>query len=76
MAAVRDERQPGPRGTAFALRDPLPWDRFAGLARQAEALGYAAVFLPEIAGRDAFAALTALAGETTVAAARHRHRAR
>ena len=49
----------------MALRDPLPWDRFAELARHAESLGYRAVFLPEIAGRDAFAALTALAGETS-----------
>jgi alkanesulfonate monooxygenase SsuD/methylene tetrahydromethanopterin reductase-like flavin-dependent oxidoreductase (luciferase family) len=38
---------------------------FSGLTRLAEALGYGAVFLPEIAGRDAFAALAALAGETT-----------
>ena len=53
-----------PRGTAFALRDAFPWPTFAGLARTAEALGYRAVFLPEIAGRDAFAALTGLAGET------------
>jgi 5,10-methylenetetrahydromethanopterin reductase len=53
-----------PRGTAFALRDAFPWPTYAGLARTAEALGYRAVFLPEIAGRDAFAALTGLAGET------------
>ena len=49
----------------MALRDPLPWDRFAELVRLAESLEYRAVFLPEIAGRDAFAALTALAGETS-----------
>ena len=66
MAPVHDERQPRRvEGTAVALRDPLPWDRFAELARRAESLGYRAVFLPEIAGRDAFAALTALAGETS-----------
>ncbi|MGZ5292508.1 MAG: LLM class flavin-dependent oxidoreductase [Actinomycetota bacterium] len=53
-----------PRGTAFALRDAFPWPTYTGLARTAEALGYRAVFLPEIAGRDAFAALTGLAGET------------
>ena len=53
-----------PRGTAFALRDAFPWPTFSGLARTAEALGYRALFLPEIAGRDAFAALTGLAGET------------
>jgi alkanesulfonate monooxygenase SsuD/methylene tetrahydromethanopterin reductase-like flavin-dependent oxidoreductase (luciferase family) len=66
MTAVHDERQPGRvTGTAVALRDPLPWERFAELARRVESLGYRAVFLPEIAGRDAFAALTALAGETS-----------
>jgi alkanesulfonate monooxygenase SsuD/methylene tetrahydromethanopterin reductase-like flavin-dependent oxidoreductase (luciferase family) len=67
MAAMHGERQPDlepPTGTAFALRDPLPWDGFARLSRLGEELGYRAVFLPEIAGRDAFAALAALAGET------------
>ena len=49
---------------AFALRDPLAWADFAGLVREGERLGYEAVFLPEIAGRDAFVALGALAGET------------
>jgi alkanesulfonate monooxygenase SsuD/methylene tetrahydromethanopterin reductase-like flavin-dependent oxidoreductase (luciferase family) len=53
-----------PSGLAFALRDPLPWKAFAGTVREGEALGYRAVFLPEIAGRDAVAALAALAGET------------
>jgi alkanesulfonate monooxygenase SsuD/methylene tetrahydromethanopterin reductase-like flavin-dependent oxidoreductase (luciferase family) len=62
--SVTDLRQPTPRRTGFALRDPFPWPVFAGLAREAEALGYAAVFLPEIAGRDALVALGALAGET------------
>lgn len=56
--------QPALRGIAFALRDPFPWSVFAGLAREAEALGYSAVFVPEIAGRDALVALGALAGET------------
>src|SRR5712691_12237036 len=63
MAAVPAHRQLG--GTAFALRDPLPWSDFSGLARAGERLGYSGVFLPEIAGRDAFAALAALAGETS-----------
>ena len=56
---------PQPRGTAVALRDPLPWPAFAGAARLAEELGYQAIFLPEIAGRDALAALAGLAGETS-----------
>jgi alkanesulfonate monooxygenase SsuD/methylene tetrahydromethanopterin reductase-like flavin-dependent oxidoreductase (luciferase family) len=59
MAADRQ-----PRGTAFALRDAFPWPTFARLASAGESLGYQALFLPEIAGRDAFAALTGLAGET------------
>jgi alkanesulfonate monooxygenase SsuD/methylene tetrahydromethanopterin reductase-like flavin-dependent oxidoreductase (luciferase family) len=62
MTAMATDRQPG--GIAFALRDPLPWDAFARIVRDGEALGYRAVFLPEITGRDAFAALTGLAGET------------
>lgn len=42
----------------------MPWNAFAGVVREGESLGYRAVFLPEIAGRDAVAALAALAGET------------
>lgn len=53
-----------PRDTGFALRDPLPWGSFAGIVRSGEVLGYEAVFLPEIAGRDAFVALAGLVGET------------
>lgn len=60
---VTSERQP--HGTGFTIRDPWPWPAFADLVRLGEAEGYRAVFLPEIAGRDAFAALTAAAGETT-----------
>ena len=62
MPAVCPARQTGTTGVA--IRDPWPWPVFSGLTRLAEALGYGAVFLPEIAGRDAFAALSALAGET------------
>ena len=60
MSALRQ-----PRGTAFALRDPLPWREFSALVRRGEELGYGGVFLPEIAGRDTLAALTGLAGETS-----------
>jgi alkanesulfonate monooxygenase SsuD/methylene tetrahydromethanopterin reductase-like flavin-dependent oxidoreductase (luciferase family) len=63
MAPVTPIRQP--RGTGVALRDPLPWPEFARAAISAEDLGYVAAFLPEIAGRDALAALTGLAGETS-----------
>jgi alkanesulfonate monooxygenase SsuD/methylene tetrahydromethanopterin reductase-like flavin-dependent oxidoreductase (luciferase family) len=62
MTAVSDPRQP--TGTGFALRDPLPWDEYTASVREGEAAGYRALFLPEIAGRDALVALGALAGET------------
>ena len=59
---MSDERQP--RGLGFALRDPYPWGELADLARTGEALGYRALFLPEISSRDTLVALNALAGET------------
>lgn len=63
MPAVSGRRQlwsqPG-----FALRDPLPWSELAGIVSHAETMGYGAVFLPEIGGRDALATLSALACET------------
>jgi alkanesulfonate monooxygenase SsuD/methylene tetrahydromethanopterin reductase-like flavin-dependent oxidoreductase (luciferase family) len=49
---------------AFAMRDPFPWSPFARLVRQGESLGYDAVFLPEIGGRDVLVTLGALAAET------------
>jgi alkanesulfonate monooxygenase SsuD/methylene tetrahydromethanopterin reductase-like flavin-dependent oxidoreductase (luciferase family) len=58
---VISERQPS--GVGVALRDPFAWDELAGLARAASGLGYAAVFLPEIAARDTLATITGLAGE-------------
>ena len=62
MPAVSEYRQPS--GTAFALRDPLPWDELAAIVRAAEHANYSALFLPEISGRDALVTLGALAGET------------
>ena len=56
-----DERQPA---SGFALRDPYPWTELVDLARQGEALGYEALFMPETGARDVLAALTGLAGET------------
>ncbi|MGZ8578261.1 MAG: LLM class flavin-dependent oxidoreductase, partial [Actinomycetota bacterium] len=53
------------RGTAFALRDPYPWSDLAELARAGEALGYRALFLPEVGARDTLAALTGLARVTS-----------
>lgn len=62
MPGVEDLRQP--RGTAFTIREPLPWPDVAAIAREGERLGYAAVFLPETGARDTLATLTGLAGET------------
>jgi alkanesulfonate monooxygenase SsuD/methylene tetrahydromethanopterin reductase-like flavin-dependent oxidoreductase (luciferase family) len=62
MTPVPGHRQPS--GKAFALRDPLPWNELAGVVRSGEAAGYRALFLPEIAGRDALVSLGALAGDT------------
>src|SRR3990172_12794773 len=62
MPAVTEPRQPAAMG--FALRDALPWADLAGVVRASEQAGYAALFLPEIAGRDALVTLGALAGET------------
>ena len=44
------------------------------LVRDGEAAGYAAVFLPEIGGRDTLAALTGLAGDTSQLRLGHRRR--
>ena len=52
------------RGTAFTIRDPLPWSDVAGIACEGEELGYAAVFLPETGARDTLATLMGLAEET------------
>ena len=54
-----------PTGTAFTIRDPLPWPDVAAIAREGESLGYAAVLLPEIGARDTAATLMGLAGETS-----------
>jgi alkanesulfonate monooxygenase SsuD/methylene tetrahydromethanopterin reductase-like flavin-dependent oxidoreductase (luciferase family) len=62
MPAVGGPRQP--EGTAFTIRDPLAWPDVAGVAREGERLGYAAVFLPETGARDTIATLMGLAGET------------
>jgi alkanesulfonate monooxygenase SsuD/methylene tetrahydromethanopterin reductase-like flavin-dependent oxidoreductase (luciferase family) len=62
MPAVTELRQP-PR-SAFTVRD-LPWTEVATIAREGEALGYEAVFLPETGTRDTLATLVAIAAETT-----------
>jgi len=61
MAAMDVSRQPAVSGTAFAVRDAWPWPTLTRLTALGDELGFRAVFLPEIAGRDAIAALTGLA---------------
>jgi hypothetical protein len=51
-------------GTAFTIRDPLPWPDVAGITSEGEGFGYAAVFLPETGARDTLATLMGIAGET------------
>ena len=62
MPVVGELRQPV--GTAFTIRDPLPWPDVAAIAREGEGSGYAAVFLPETGARDTVATLMGIAGET------------
>ena len=52
------------RATGVAIREPLPWAELAELAESVEETGYSAIFVPEIAGREAFSQLTALAAVT------------
>ena len=62
MPGVTSRRQPS--GTGFALRDALPWKELSPIVGAAERAGYAAVFLPEITGRDALVTLGMFSGET------------
>jgi len=50
--------------TGLALRDALAWHDLVDIVETAEATGYDALFLPEIAGRETFATLAAVAGVT------------
>ena len=63
--AASDEPPAGPpRGTGVVLRDAVAWDELRTLALTAEDTGYSAVFVPEIAGREAFGTLAGLAATT------------
>jgi 5,10-methylenetetrahydromethanopterin reductase len=50
--------------TGVVLRDPLPWPQLRQVVETAEQTGYEAVFLPEIAGREAFTTLVGFAVTT------------
>jgi len=51
--------------TGVVLRDPLPWHDLVEVVEAAEDTGYEAVFVPEIAGREAFSTLAGFAGTTS-----------
>jgi 5,10-methylenetetrahydromethanopterin reductase len=54
-----------PGRIGIVLRDPLPWEQWVQIVETAEETGYEAVFVPEIAGREAFASLAGLARSTS-----------
>jgi 5,10-methylenetetrahydromethanopterin reductase len=53
-----------PGRIGIVLRDALPWEHLVQIAETADETGFDAVFVPEIAGREAFATLAGLAGST------------
>jgi alkanesulfonate monooxygenase SsuD/methylene tetrahydromethanopterin reductase-like flavin-dependent oxidoreductase (luciferase family) len=55
------ERAHPPIERGVALREPLAWHDFVQVARTVEQTHYEALFVPEIAGREAFSTLAALA---------------
>lgn len=54
-----------PGRVGVVLRDPLPWTESVEVVETAEETGYAAVFVPEISGREAFSTLTGFARSTS-----------
>jgi alkanesulfonate monooxygenase SsuD/methylene tetrahydromethanopterin reductase-like flavin-dependent oxidoreductase (luciferase family) len=68
MATMTIPASPVPErvsGTGLVLRDPLPWHQLVQVVQTAEDTGYQAVFVPEIAGREAFVTLAGFAGATS-----------
>ncbi len=63
MAEVDTEGKPV-SGAGVVLRDPLPWPEERHIVETAEATGYRAVFVPEIAAREAFSTLTGFGSVT------------
>jgi 5,10-methylenetetrahydromethanopterin reductase len=51
--------------TGVVLRDPLAWHDVVEIVEAAEDTGYEAVFVPEIAGREAFSTLAGFAVSTS-----------
>lgn len=50
--------------TGIAMREPLPWHEMVLSVESAESVGYETLFLPEISGREVFAALAGLSRAT------------
>src|SRR6266496_2633952 len=63
--SVRDSEGPVVGRTGVVLRDPLPWHDLVETVEAAEETGYEAVFVPEIAGREAFSTLAGFALATS-----------
>jgi 5,10-methylenetetrahydromethanopterin reductase len=63
--SVRDSEGPVVGRTGVVLRDPLPWHDLLEIVEAAEETGYEAVFVPEIAGREAFSTLAGFALATS-----------
>jgi len=51
--------------TGLVLRDPIDWQQLVQIVATAEETGYESVFVPEIAGREAFSTLTGFALATS-----------
>jgi 5,10-methylenetetrahydromethanopterin reductase len=59
--------EPGPAGpTGIVVRDALPWEQCVQIVQTAEDTGYEAVFVPEIAGREAFVSLSGYGHATSL----------
>jgi 5,10-methylenetetrahydromethanopterin reductase len=64
-AAATGHRPDAVPATGVALRDPIAWHDLVQIVQTAEETGYRGCFVPEITGREAFATLAGLAGETS-----------
>ena len=62
-------------GVAIGSRRDVSTEEIVSMARLADRLGYASVWVGESWGRDAFTLLTMIACHTTERAPRHRNRA-
>src|SRR5438445_3951354 len=59
--ATMAEEMANTQRVGVAVREPLSWHDLVQIVRTAEQTGYETLFVPEIAGREAFATLAGLA---------------